>query len=98
MDVKCPDCQEILSPADQGTCCPFCGNIKIEDAAKASAIEDFEEHFEKEATLEGNDVYQQALHLACNAYEHEPSRQKFVSAYAKAYEEEAVKHDIFPFE
>jgi len=97
-NIQCQDCHEVLEPADHGTCCPFCGNIKIEDAAKQAATEDFAEHFEKVATLDGNDVYEQALHLACNMYEHKPDREKFVDAYAKAYAEEAAMHDIFAFE
>lgn len=27
-DIECSDCHEILKPADQGVCCPFCGNAK----------------------------------------------------------------------
>lgn len=27
-NIACPDCYAIVEPADQGGCCPFCGNAK----------------------------------------------------------------------
>jgi uncharacterized Zn finger protein (UPF0148 family) len=93
----CSTCGEEYGVTGDPGYCPFCSGVSVEKNAKASAIEDFQEHFEKDATLENDDIYEQALHLAVNQYQTKQERETFVDTYAKAYEAEAVQHDIFPF-